>query len=889
MTRLRILGLLALLTCPVPGQVSTSANDPDWLLSEFATTGGFGGLARLNPITGVLSPIATGLPAGAFNAVTMASDNHAYAVAYSGPGVLAFVSRNGVIGSTVPFPNSPNALALNQDGTWSGTTSAGSLWRMDPRRGTAAGITTIPPVPNAHCIDQDTGDWIVGQFEPLPGGKLLRINPITGARTTIATGLGRVSGVDHHAPRGSFIVTSWDRGTLEVTPSGQVTTISTFSLIPNAVKVMDDTGNFVVGGGFAAPGPNEVGELTPQGTIVRLFLVPKSISGVEIDESRGVTVSGPATPGSTMDVLFSFRNAPRAPYFAALSTGLRPGLPLGDGRTVNLDFTSPLFGLSIGGIPGVTDGFVGVTDNDGKARGRVRVPPQCPGGLRVHVGAIAAPQGPPGILVVADPEGFTTREAPLCQVFINGPSCLCRGQTVQYTAYGSPEGGTFQWRITAGAAMASIVGAANEPTVTVRGDAVSTAVGDVTLEATYTVNGRICSSTQLLTVVDVQLAFSAQGRRDANNAVVQNPAFGDPVLGPVRPGQPAGCLGFYKNIQIRGTIRPCGGACPCSFFDFRRDRQGRLGVIPPGGGFVPDELDCPGPDWCDDDQTNQDEDLDPDPPPDCTIYVIDTPGVLPGACGAGNNGEVIVHCNNFREWLEVNLQGDRCTANLDWHASTRLRCNGTNWVEDPGGAGNVVGEGHIVCGTTFWEPPPPWAGRAFDVAEVVRMLASGETAERLHGQNWVLEEHRAGRLGARAREDLITALLVLARGPGEGALPAWSTPMLAARLLGFLRSVEAIPLLLERLLDEFPRPIVRSRDTYLTVAADALSRIGLTAAGPILSRVASASEEEWRALRMALWFMEDRPTVRSLLEEVLQGQPDPRVSERVGQLLSWWR
>ena len=94
-----------------------------------------------------------------------------------------------------------------------------------------------------------------------------------------------------------------------------------------------------------------------------------------------------------------------------------------------------------------------------------------------------------------------------------------------------------------------------------------------------------------------------------------------------------------------------------------------------------------------------------DPNPGCSIYVVDSPGVADAnvSC-AGFNGHTIVSCFTFDEWLQVDKVQDRSSF-LKWHAATRLRCNGTNWVLDNSKAGNNIGLGPapIACaeGTAY--------------------------------------------------------------------------------------------------------------------------------------------------------------------------------------------
>jgi hypothetical protein len=91
-----------------------------------------------------------------------------------------------------------------------------------------------------------------------------------------------------------------------------------------------------------------------------------------------------------------------------MSTGLRPGIALPDGRTVNLDFTSPLFLLSIGGLPGVNTGFSGTLSPLGTATGTIAIPNGVPPGIRIFTSAVAVNVGFPSGLDTANTWGFTT-------------------------------------------------------------------------------------------------------------------------------------------------------------------------------------------------------------------------------------------------------------------------------------------------------------------------------------------------------------------------------------------------------------------------------------------------------------------------------------------------
>lgn len=81
-----------------------------------------------------------------------------------------------------------------------------------------------------------------------------------------------------------------------------------------------------------------------------------------------------------------------------MSTELRPGLALPDGRMINLDVTSPLF---LGSL------FSGNLDGGGFATASIPIPPQVPAGTRVFASAAEFVASAPGCLVTANTWAFS--------------------------------------------------------------------------------------------------------------------------------------------------------------------------------------------------------------------------------------------------------------------------------------------------------------------------------------------------------------------------------------------------------------------------------------------------------------------------------------------------
>jgi len=377
-----------------------------WIIGDLSAS--VGGILRVDPASGALTTVVAGRPATFFNWVILGGDNRSLLGNASTPLFhLLNVTLSGAlttVGAIGAAP-SPNGADLDQDGSIVASTSAANgLHRVVP--GVSVPIVTTPATLNNVCIDQDTGDYVLGIFS---AGQLLRVNRLTSAISTIAVGLGSVSGVDFEPQTGTFVVSTFTGPVVRrVTPAGVISPVSATPAGANAVKVDDETGNLLVGGGITLT------NMTPAGVVLtsHALVGPAglSISATEIAGSRKVSGSGPALPGSAYSYNFSFPASPGAGYVAAASTGLRPGIPLGDGtgRVINLDVTSPLLPLSIGGIPGLTTGFSGVLSTTGGATGTLLIPLGFPPGIRVFVSAVALNGSMPTGLDTANTWAFTT-------------------------------------------------------------------------------------------------------------------------------------------------------------------------------------------------------------------------------------------------------------------------------------------------------------------------------------------------------------------------------------------------------------------------------------------------------------------------------------------------
>jgi hypothetical protein len=334
----------------------------------------------------------------------MARDNTDVAALYSfGRRDVVHVTPTGLLTSIGTVGTGPNAIDLDQDGNYLVTTDTNGLFRVDPVNSGATSLMALPGpgAVGASAIDQENGDLLFGTSF----GGLFRMNRTNQAITSLGGYGGSILAIDFEPRTGEYLIVTQGSPTVtrRVARNGLSTTVTNTPYFANALKVDDETGNLLIAG------QNAIAHVTPGGGLITsLGGMPFNATGVETYGSRKVAGHGPATAGSTYTVQFAFPRSANQVYYAAMSTGLRPGVSLPDGRVINLDITSPLFPISIGGLPGITTGFSGFLNPGGQATGTIAIPPTFPAGIRIFVSALALNPFLPLGLDTANTIGFTT-------------------------------------------------------------------------------------------------------------------------------------------------------------------------------------------------------------------------------------------------------------------------------------------------------------------------------------------------------------------------------------------------------------------------------------------------------------------------------------------------
>lgn len=382
----------------------------DWIAGDLSFAfGGIVGLDPNSPAPAIPNPFFTGRPRGYMNWISMHPNNDFILTSYSLEGTFGVVTKGGLFATLVLIKDSPNGHALDEDGlVFASTSGQDEILDIDVNARTKATFnqSRLTPTVNSVTIDRDTGDLLVGSYQ---GGVVVALDRVTGrVKNTLATGLGLLTSIDYDPVTGGTYVTTLTPPELRrIERTGVVTTIGTFGGA-NGCKVDEETGNLVV------CALSRVAEVRPDGTVnpSRDHTQPPTpvsynFTSVEIYGSRKLSGFGSGKPGTTYSLLLSFPRSPNQPYVVTCGlSGFRPGVPLPDGRRVNLRFdVLANLVLASGGIPGLFRDFVGMLDGTGKPVGNaptIAIPANAPPGLRLYLAAVAVNPGFPGRLDVAN-------------------------------------------------------------------------------------------------------------------------------------------------------------------------------------------------------------------------------------------------------------------------------------------------------------------------------------------------------------------------------------------------------------------------------------------------------------------------------------------------------
>lgn len=316
--------------------------------------------------------------------------------------------------------NTPTQIEVNQDGDYiiAGDGTAGyGLYKLSGSTLSTIMTTLTSSLPGTFTggmvIDVDTGEYVAQLYGGTTGPHpLVSIHPTTGAITTIAATISTLG-----APRFSFCqdpATSDFWVGVNDSTSGYLYNVSRAGL---STLVATSTDRFA----FNVLEADRAGAASPR--LVHNYISNLYYTDLTTFQTTSIAINGSArSPRGTSilnrrelqtvrvgtrkwDLLFSFPNNPSTGYVAAITlSGVRPGLPLADGRRILLNLDA----LTIPSIQGLLAPLFNpgplTLDANGTARGSLDLSAIPTLGFTLHINAIVLdPSAPLGVAIVADP------------------------------------------------------------------------------------------------------------------------------------------------------------------------------------------------------------------------------------------------------------------------------------------------------------------------------------------------------------------------------------------------------------------------------------------------------------------------------------------------------
>jgi hypothetical protein len=251
--------------------------------------------------------------------------------------------------------------------------------------------------PNAICRDGDSGDWVVGTSN----GLLLKVDRVTAAISTMASGLGAIYDAEFMDQTGEFAVIR-EAGLAIVRRSGSVHYSRSISYA-NAVAVDHKSGRIYV----ATYLNHQILELTSTATIVRnrIYSTPVDLqfTGIDVWDDQNVSTIAHGDRGSKVTIVLRFETSRGRPYAVALSLAQRPGIAFSAGNVLNMRLDT-LFLLTAGGaLPYWTSGFAGtINTSNGLGYAYFTIPWNLSPGSCLYAGAAAVNPSAPNNLDVGN-------------------------------------------------------------------------------------------------------------------------------------------------------------------------------------------------------------------------------------------------------------------------------------------------------------------------------------------------------------------------------------------------------------------------------------------------------------------------------------------------------
>ena len=411
--------------------------------------------------------------------------------------------------------------------------------------------------------------------------------------------------------------------------------------------------------------------------------------------------------------------------------------------------------------------------------------------------------------------------------------------------------------------------------VRLQGLAKSAMLNDVTIEVTHTTQDG-CEATDMLklTIIAVTMNLSTMGSLSIENdkfisLSVAGSSRGLPTLGLVTPGSPPNATGWHTNIELRLDVNPTPLPAAGSF-DVKQVRHSAFGSTTPLGTITFAQTSLCVTKWCDDDATNDDEDLSIGPN-DNSLFTVDTPGfqvAAINACAQASQGVQVFHYGSFHTWLESDRR--RVSPTVQWHSTITIDCNANSWQTSNALSGNTLGPGDInvladlQAPTPFTDPNGGGASSDVSVAPVGPLVGVMDPTVDIFPIHTLRALWNSDTKARRTTTDLLNFASQPVTDENRTAVSA------ALWVLSDRRARKAIPLLIAKVGADVVNLAPQTDSQLLPATVVMLIDFGEEAVYDISESSANTNDIDWDHLRSALNEIERRnPDVRKHIRNAL--------------------
>ena len=340
-------------------------------------------------------------------------------VDYSGSLVKIDPQAKAVVGTLATGLASPRDIAVGADGDYYVIDGSGRLWKVDA----VGGVTTVSSAVGGSTyggmdVDIDTGDLLVQSATGTD--PLIRVARDGSTITTLGTGFDARYGITQHIPTGdvfsgsccgdqsppeNVFVLRAGQSTATVWWSANLAPVGVYSLKADRASAANQ--RLILGslGSTVARGQGVYRIDMATQAVTQVTTITTSIYETEILYRRNIFSVSQGK--GVWDIGILVPEDAGAPYVLGVSaTGVRPGLPLNDGRRINLTpDTLTVVGLTTGLAPFLT-GTAGNLNAKGLGAARLDLSllgPAANGVLLYFEVLTLDPRAPNGIKTITDP------------------------------------------------------------------------------------------------------------------------------------------------------------------------------------------------------------------------------------------------------------------------------------------------------------------------------------------------------------------------------------------------------------------------------------------------------------------------------------------------------